>query len=90
MKNLGKIIACAAAASLVPFRFSLDRETGAFRIGALLWAVRKTPGADHDRYELDLFPFVGGKDPKTEAPAPAEEAEAPAEEAEAPAEEPGA
>lgn len=80
MKNLCKIIAAAAAASLIPFCFSLDKETGAFKIGALLWTVRKTPGADHDRYDLDLFPFVGSRQAAEEAESPAEEA--PAEETE--------
>lgn len=91
MKNLGKIIgrvcAGAVAASLIPFRFSRDKQTGAFKIGALLWAVKKTPGEDHDRYELELLPFVGSKQAAEGAEAPAEEAETPAEEAKAPAEE---
>ena len=77
MKNLGKIIgrvcAGAAAASLIPFHISWDRQTGAFRLGALLWAVKKTPEEGHDRYELELLPFVGSKEGTEKAETPAAE-----------------
>ena len=93
MKNLSKIIgrACVGArtASLLPYCVRKDKETGGFEVRSLLWAVKKIPGEERDRYVLDLLPFVGGKEePAEEAEAPVEEpVEAPAEEeTEAPAE----
>lgn len=91
MKNLGKIIGrvCAGAltVSLLPYRISKDKESGVFELRSLLWAVKKTPGQERDRYELELLPFLGGKEAaeETEA-APEEPAAAPEEPAAEPEE----
>ena len=89
-KIIGKLTLGALAASVLPYRFQMDRDTGAFEVGSLLWAVKKTPGTERDTYTVELLPLFGGKDePAEEAPVevPAAE-EAPAEPAaeEAPAE----
>ena len=70
MNKLGKLICrvClgAAAASVVPCRFKMDRETGAFEVGSLLWAVKKTPGRERDKYTIELLPLFGAKEEAAE------------------------
>ncbi len=102
MKKIVKVIgaagAVALAASLIPYHFKSDKESGEMELGGLLWNLKKTPGEEEDTYTMELLPFIGKE--KEEAPAEeaaAEEAapaaeEAPAEDAtaeeSAPAEEP--
>ncbi|MCC8129509.1 MAG: hypothetical protein LIO51_06180 [Clostridiales bacterium] len=102
MKKIVKVIgaagAVALAASLIPYHFKSDKESGEMELGGLLWNLKKTPGEEEDTYTMELLPFIGKE--KEEAPAEeaaAEEAapaaeEAPAEDATAeeaaPAEEP--
>ncbi|MCD7735181.1 MAG: hypothetical protein LUH48_08685 [Clostridiales bacterium] len=102
MKKIVKVIgaagAVALAASLIPYHFKSDKESGEMELGGLLWNLKKTPGEEEDTYTMELLPFIGKE--KEEAPAEeaaAEEAapaaeEAPAEDAAAeeaaPAEEP--
>jgi len=71
MSKLGKIIGGVAlgalAASLIPYRFRKDKETGEFELGALLWGLKKTPGEEQDTYSIELLPFIGGsEDPEEE------------------------
>ncbi|MCD7754052.1 MAG: hypothetical protein LUH41_05880 [Clostridiales bacterium] len=101
MKKIVKVIgaagAVALAASLIPYHFKSDKESGEMELGGLLWNLKKTPGEEEDTYTMELLPFIGKE--KEEAPAEeaaAEEAapaaeETPAEDAAeeaAPAEEP--
>ncbi|MCD7761209.1 MAG: hypothetical protein LUH16_05475 [Clostridiales bacterium] len=102
MKKIVKVIgaagAVALAASLIPYHFKSDKETGELELGGLLWNLKKSVGEEEDTYTMELLPFIGKE--KEEAPAEeaaAEEAapdaeEAPAEDAAAeeaaPAEEP--
>ncbi|MCC8181559.1 MAG: hypothetical protein LIO45_01045 [Clostridiales bacterium] len=93
MKKIVKVIgaagAVALAASLIPYHFKSDKESGEMELGGLLWNLKKTPGEEEDTYTMELLPFIG----KEKEEAPAEEAadeDAPTEEAaaeEAPAEE---
>ncbi|MCD7802535.1 MAG: hypothetical protein LUH09_06495 [Clostridiales bacterium] len=97
MKKIVKVIgaagAVALAASLIPYHFKSDKESGEMELGGLLWNLKKTPGEEEDTYTMELLPFIG----KEKEEAPAEEAapaaeETPAEDAAAeeaaPAEEP--
>lgn len=85
-KIIGRVCLSVVTASLVPYRIQKDKETGGFEVRSLLWAVKKTPGEERDRYVLDILPFAGKKEPaKEEAEAPAEEEAA--EPVEAPVEE---
>lgn len=72
MKNPGKLIGriClgALAASLLPYRIQIDTETGEFKVCAVLWSVKKTPGTEQDRYEFELLPLFGGKKAPDETP----------------------
>lgn len=87
-KNLfGKLLGAAGitalVASIVPFRFKSDKETGEFEVGGLLWNLKKTPGAEEDTFTMELLPFVDKEteeDTAAAAEAAAEEAAAPAEE----------
>ncbi len=67
MSKLGKFIGGAAlgalAASLIPYRFQRDKETGAFELGALLWGLKKTPGEEQDTYTVELLPFLKSEEP---------------------------
>ena len=70
MKKLGKLIGrvClgAAAASVLPYRFQMDKDTGSFEVGSLLWAVKKTPGRERDKYTIELLPLFGSKEEASE------------------------
>ena len=59
MKKLGKAVAFALAAGMIPFRFRKDSETGSFEVRSLLWSVKKTAGKEQDNYTVELLPFVG-------------------------------
>lgn len=91
MKKIVKVIgaagAVALAASLIPYHFKSDKESGEMELGGLLWNLKKTPGEEEDTYTMELLPFIG----KEKEEAPAEEApaaeEAAAEEEAAAAEE---
>ena len=63
----------AAAASVLPYYFRMDRETGGFEVGSLLWAVKKTPGRERDKYDIELLPLFGAKDEKAAEEESAEE-----------------
>lgn len=71
MKNLTKIIGTltlgAFAASLIPYRFKQDKETGAFELGAVLWALKKTPGEEQDTYTVELLPLLNKEEKSDEA-----------------------
>ena len=71
-KTIGKICVGALAASLVPYRFRWEKETGSFQLGSLLWSVKKTCGRERDNYEFELFPLFGGSSPAAEPEAPVE------------------
>ncbi len=70
MKKLGRIIGKltlgALAASVVPYRFQMDKDTGSFEVGSLLWAVKKTPGRERDKYTIEFLPLFGAKEEPTE------------------------
>ena len=70
MKKLTKTLAiiggAALAAGLTPYHFKSDKEAGSFEIGALLWALKKTPGEEKDTYTLDLLPFLNKKEEPAE------------------------
>lgn len=72
MKNLGKIIGAvtlgALAASVIPYRFKRDEDTGAYELGALLWSLKKAPGKEEDTYTLQFLPLLGKKEKADEAP----------------------
>lgn len=80
MKKVVKIIgaagAVALAASLVPYRFKADKESGEFELGGLLWNLKKTAGEEEDTYTMELLPFVDKEKETEEAPAEAGEAAA--------------
>ena len=78
-KLIGTVGLAAFAASVIPFRFKKDKETGAMEARSLLWGVKKTPGEAKDHITFAI-PSSGLDSIDTEE-APAEEA--PAEEAEA-------
>ncbi|MCD7880247.1 MAG: hypothetical protein LUG47_00930 [Clostridiales bacterium] len=76
MKKIVKVIgaagAVALAASLIPYHFKSDKESGEMELGGLLWNLKKTPGEEEDTYTMELLPFIG----KEKEEAPAEEAAA--------------
>ena len=66
-RAIGTLTLGAFAASLLPYRFKRDKETGGYEIGALLWALKKTPGEEQDTYSLELLPLLGGNEKSDEA-----------------------
>lgn len=70
MKKIVKIIgaagAVALAASLVPYRFKSDKESGSYELGGLLWNLKKTRNEDEDTYTMELLPFVDKEKPEEE------------------------
>ncbi len=89
MKKIVKIIgaagAVALAASLIPYHFKSDKETGELELGGLLWNLKKTVGEEEDTYTMELLPFIGKETEETPAEEAAAEEAAPAAE-ETPAE----
>lgn len=74
MKTITKVLCGAgvlALAGLIPYRFESDKETGSYKVTALLWNLQKTPGEETDTYVVDVLPFI-----QTGAEAEAEEAAA--------------
>lgn len=65
-KLIGRVCLGAAAASVVPYYIRMDRETGGFEVGSLLWAVKKTPGRERDKYTIEFLPLFGAKEEPTE------------------------
>ena len=65
-KFIGKLTLGALAASVVPYRFRMDKDTGSFEVGSLLWAVKKTPGTEQDKYTIELLPLIGAKEEAAE------------------------
>ena len=65
-KFIGKLTLGALAASVVPYRFQMDKATGSFEVGSLLWAVKKTPGRERDKYTIELLPLFGSKEESAE------------------------
>lgn len=61
-KFIGKLTLGALAASVVPYRFQKDKDTGSFEVSSLLWAVKKTPGRERDKYTIELLPLFGSKE----------------------------
>ena len=71
MKKSAKIISAASAAvvaaAIAPYRFNVDKETGEFEMGGLLWNLKKVPneegGAD---ISFQLLPFLKKADEEEE------------------------
>lgn len=61
MKTITKVLCGAgvlALAGLIPYRFESDKETGSYKVTALLWNMQKTPGEETDTYVVDVLPFI--------------------------------
>lgn len=65
-KFIGKLTLSALAASAVPYLFQKDKDTGSFEVRSLLWAVKKTPGRERDKYTIELLPLFGAKEKPAE------------------------
>ncbi len=55
-KLIGRTVLGALLLSAIPYRFIRDEETGTVEIRSLLWALRKTPGAEGEN--KDHFAFA--------------------------------
>lgn len=69
-KLIRKLTLGALAAGMTPYRIQYDKETKGFELNSLLWAVKKTPGEERDKYTIELLPLFGKKE---EAPEEAAE-----------------
>ena len=57
MKKIWKVLAIAAAASLLPYKMSRDQETGETQVDALLWQYhRRTQWGGEVSHEVTVFP----------------------------------
>ena len=80
-KIVGKIALGALAASLIPYQFRRDEETGTCELRSLLWDVKKTPNGEKNSYTLSIpGPALYSKEKEEPEAAPVEPAvEEPAE-----------
>ena len=66
-KMIGRVCLGALTASLLPYQICKNKQTGGFRVRALLWSVEKTPGEERDKYTFELLPLAGGRKTEEEA-----------------------
>lgn len=65
-KLIRKLTLGALAAGMTPYRIQYDKETKGFELNSLLWAVKKTPGEERDKYTIELLPLFGAKEKPVE------------------------
>ena len=58
MKKIYKLIGLAVLLGLIPYRFTIEKDTHSYELASILWALKKTVDKDSSTYTIDLLPFI--------------------------------